>query len=58
MLDFSVFMVLHMRFSELVVKFKTLLPSFVSWYTFRGLSVVMFHWLLTYSFFSRVLRSG
>jgi len=38
---------LHMKFSESSVKFSRLFPSVVRLYTFLGLSVAMFHSLLT-----------
>jgi len=44
LLSFPMF--LHMKLSELSVKFKTFFPSLVSVYTFRGLSAVMFQVLL------------
>ena len=54
----GVLIFLHIKLSESSVKLSRLWPSFVSLYTFLGLSLFMFHSLLTKPFFSRVPRRG
>lgn len=53
-----IFILLQIRLSDSSVKFNRFRPSFVSLYTFRGLSVSMFQTLLTWPFFSSVPKSG